>query len=63
MLGVECLPFVLHVLLSLLLLLGLLLSGLRVPLELVTVDLHVGADDLVSDRGHRLVPVRRLLAN
>ena len=63
MFRVECIPLTLEILLSLLLLLGLLLPGLRVPLELVAVDLHVGADHLVSNRRHRLVPMRRLLAH
>lgn len=55
--AIELLPLVLDFLLSILLLLLLLLGLDGKFFKLIPVDLHVGANDLVRDRGHRLVPM------
>lgn len=55
--AIELLPLVLDFFLSILLLLLLLLGLDRKFFELISIDLHVGANDLVGDRGDRLVPM------
>lgn len=55
--AIELLPLVLNFFLSILLLLLLLLGLDRKFFKLISIDLHVGANDLVGDRGHRLVPM------
>jgi len=55
--SIELLPLVLDFLLSILLLLLLLLGLNGKFFELIPIDLHVGANDLVGDSGHCLVPM------
>jgi len=55
--AIELLPLVLNFFLSILLLLLLLLGLDRKFFKLISIDLHVGANDLVGDRGDRLVPM------
>jgi len=60
-LAVQRLPFLFQFRLARLFLLFLVLPEVGQSFELFFIDLHVGADDLERDRGHRLVPVRLLL--